>query len=199
MDEGELMRQQNCISENKLRISNLKQFIKDKYKGNKRKFYADLEKKMKEQKGKVSNLGKIKQLQDAMREDTKRNFTKGLQDLVEKPFKLREGILSEQRHTRFPAYIFVSCTGNTAFKLFDSLQENKIVDEISVLFGDIDIVIRVYGTQKEIQALVTTDLYQFDTHTINNSRTYFSMEGKNWVRYPISKHPNYKAPSDRWK
>ena len=52
------MRQQNCISENKLRISNLKQFIKDKYKGNTKRFYADLEKKMKEQKEKVSNLGK---------------------------------------------------------------------------------------------------------------------------------------------
>ena len=191
------MIKKECITESKLRINNLNQYIKDKYKGKKSRFYSAYRSRL-EASRKGGDVGKVKQLQEAMGTG-KRTFTISLQNSVESMFDLPKGILTKSRLVRFPAYVFVSCTGDTAYRLYEELQKNRIVDEISVLFGDIDILIRVYGTHEEIQKLVTTDLYTLENININHSRTYFSLEGKNWTRYSISKHPSYTPPQDRWE
>lgn len=118
---------------------------------------------------------------------------------MKKKFDLPENILSQVRPKRSQAYIFISCTGKSANLLFSKMQGNKIVDEISILFGDIDVFIKVYGSAAEVQKLITEDLYQIEGLVINNTKTYFTLDTKSWVKHPVSTHPSYVPPSNRWE
>lgn len=189
-----------CTTEKELRKNNLKQYIADKY-DKQTDFYKVLKHSLTKRSRLTSEQadGKVKQLQGVMRGDDGRTFTEQLQKIVEKAFSLPKNILSQNRSKRSLAYIFISCTGQSANLLFSKIQENKIVDEISLLFGDIDVFIKVYGTSEEIQKLITEDLYKIEGLEINNTKTYFTLSGKSWVKHPVSSHPNYNPPEDRWE
>lgn len=194
------MIERNFTNEKDIRIDNLKQFITDVYKNKSTKFYKDfrhnLVEKMKYSEDQAE--AKSKQLRQAMGKYKNKTFSATLQTVVEKAFSLPKNILSKTRPQRLPAYIFLACPGNSARILFKELQKREIVDEISVLFGDVDVFVRAYGTIEEIQKLVTIDLYEIEDVEIRGTRTYFSIGNENWSRHPIGKHPFYKPPADRW-
>jgi len=127
-----------------------------------------------------------------------KSFTQALQDIVEKAFNLPVGILSKVRSKRSHAYIFISCTGKSANLIYSEIQSNEIVDEVSVLFGDIDVFIKVYATLKDLQKLITEDIFNIDGVIIHSTKTYFSLDEKCWMKYPVGMHSKYTPPPDRW-
>ncbi len=187
-------------SESELRVNNLKQYISDTYSKNIKAFNKDFRKKLsKRYKFSEDQIDtKSTQLRQVLKGYQGRTFSPNLQILVEESFNLPAGILTKIRPTRIPGYIFVSCPGNTANILYSQLQANEIVDEVSILFGDVDLFIKVYGTADQIQKLITCDLYEIESIIINCTRTYFSLGGKSWLKYPAKKHPDYKPPKNRW-
>ncbi len=189
---------QRFKSENELRTYNLKQYISDVHNDCFKSFNEQFKKYLRERL--KFNHEQIETKSSQVRQAYKghRNFTAKQQELVEKAFDLPKGILTKIRPARKPAYIFVSCQGKTCDLLYRRLKKHELVDEVSILFGDIDLFIRIYGSIDEIQEFITTDLYSDSRITINSTRTYFSLHNKNWSKYPIQKHPGYQAPKDRW-
>ncbi len=188
------------LTQSDLRVDNLKQFIKDHYQNSNRSFYKEFRKNLKYrmQYTEIQIDTKQKMLQQAMGKYKNKTFSKSLQRLVECAFELPKEILSRIRPERSPAYIFLSCSGKSANILFEELKNNPIIDEVSVLFGDVDVYIKVYGTSEEVQELITIDLYNIDGLVINNTRTYFTLNKRSWVRYSASSHPDYEPPANRW-
>jgi len=187
------------ISQSDVRVNNLQQFISDVYCKNHKNFYKDFKDLLLEKK--YSEEGaerKQKQLRDALGKYKGKSFTEALEKIVEKIFDLPRGVLSDIRSERFPAYIFLSCTGVSANLIFSEVQKYEIVDEVVVLFGDIDVFVKVYASKEEIQNFITKDLYNIEGLNISSTNTYTSLEGKVWMRYSIQNHPDYMPPSDRW-
>lgn len=194
------MKGKKYISQSDLRVDNLKQFIKDRYNENSRSFYHDFKinliKKLNFSEEQVESKKKL--LRQAIGKYKNKTFSKSLQETVEKAFDLPKEILSQMRPRRSPAYIFISCTGESANIIFSEVKKNKIVDEISILFGDIDVFIKIYGTLEEVQMFITESIFKIKGISINNTKTYFSFREKNWMKYSVRNHPKYEPPSERW-
>ena len=194
------MNRKEYLSENDLRIDNTNQFIKDIYQENSKEFYSDFKKNLinKLKYTEENSETKVKQIRNALGRYKGKSFTKTLQNIVEKSFDLPINILSQIRPKKFPAYILVSCTGKSANLIFSEIKNNNIVDEVTLLFGDIDVLIKVYATSEQVKKLVTEDLFRINDTKIYGTKTYFPLDGKYWIKHPIGEHPNYSAPSDRW-
>lgn len=188
------------ISQNDLRRDNLKQYIRDVYKDSEKAFYCDFRKKLMGDLKYTEELSdtKIRQLKGALKKYKGRSFTKNLQDIVERTLKLSPNILAQVRRKRSPIYILISCTGESANLIFSSIKSNEIVDEVAILFGDVDIFMKVYATPEEVQKLITEDLFSIDNISISKTKTYFPLTGKSWMKHQVGKHPDYSPPSDRW-
>lgn len=188
-------------TESELRVDNLKQFIVDKYNGDIKLFNKNFRRFLSVRRNFSEEQVETKttQLRQVLKGYDGRTFSANLQKLIEGVFYLPDGILTRVRPKRISGYIFVSCPGNAANILYNQLQNNEIVDEASILFGDVDLFIKVYGTPDQIQKFVTEDLYEVEGLGINCTRTYFSLGGKSWSKYPVKSHPDYSPPANRWK
>lgn len=190
---------QRFKSENELRLYNLKQFVKDVHGDEFKNFNKAFKKRLAEKYRFTEDQIETKSSQIRQAFNGQRNFTAKQQALVEKTLSLPKGVFTKIRPGRKPAYIFVSCLGNTSGLLYEHLKGHQLVDEVSILFGDIDLFVRVYGSLEEIQNFINNDLYSDERISISNTRTYFSLHGKNWSKYPVSNHREYAAPADRWE
>lgn len=185
------------VSLSDLRVDNLNQFISDIYGGCNKIFYKNFNENLTRYTVEERETKK-KQLKNAMAKYPKKSFSQALQNVVEVAFSLQDGVLSRPRIERVHAYIFVACIGSSADLIYSKIQENEIVDEVTILFGDIDIFIKVYATLREIKKLITEDIFSIKGATINSTKTYFSFNEQVWMKHPVAKHPNYKPPSSRW-
>lgn len=183
-----------------LRKDNLNQFISDRYNGDEKRFYLELNDLMITKLNRTYDQAdsKIKQLRSAMAGYENKPFSDTLQKIVEECYDLPKNILTQVRPRRSPAYIFLSCTGESVSPIFSKIKSHEIVDEISVLFGDIDVFIKVFATKKQVQKFITEDIFNIEGVTINRTKTYFSLEDKVWLRYSPGEHPAYSPPSQRW-
>ena len=189
---------QSFKSENELRVYNLRQFVKDVYQGEFKEFNNVFKQHLKNKYKFTEDQIETKSSQIRQAFNGQRNFTEKQQKFVEKAFSLPTNVFTRIRPCRKTAYIFVSCMGNSSELLYSYLKEHELVDEVSILFGDIDLFVRVYGSLEEIQNFINQDIYSDERISISNTRTYFSLHNKNWSKYPVNKHSEYIPPLSRW-
>lgn len=189
----------NHVTQSDIRVSNVKQFTNDVYGGKSREFYKDFKLNLKKIKYTDESIeNKLKQLRNALGKYKGKSFTETLENIVEKSFNLPGGILSRVREKRHLAYIFLSCTGKSANIIFSEVKKIEIVDEVVILFGDVDILIKVYATSFELQRFIMEEIYAINGVSITRTKTYNSLDEKCWIKYPVNNHPDYIPPCDRW-
>ncbi len=173
---------------------NLNHFIRDVYNGQKSIFKNELEKKL------VVELGFPESRVSAIMQacNGHRKLTKEMQKEIENAFNLKKEILNKQATLKKPNYILISVTGNLAENLLEDLKGLEIVDEISVIRGDADLFVRVYGTEEEIDNFLLEDLHSCTNVEISGTITLTTLKDRYFERYPIKTHPNRKTNPSIW-
>jgi len=100
------------------------------------------------------------------------------------------------------AYVFVKCMPHYTGKLYEILTEfgekNDILDECSVLAGDSDLFLRLYGTREQIRFFLTEEISCQEQIPIQRTTTHFSFPDDVWQKHPIIDHVNRKANRPYW-
>jgi len=113
-----------------------------------------------------------------------------------------EALLSH-RVEKEVAYVFVQCKPRHTNMLFEKLtnmcKENRssIVDEVSIVSGDADIFLRLFGTRRKIKEYLTKIIANEDM-PIEKTYTHFSFEDEVYMRYPVATHRNWVGAKPYW-
>ena len=117
--------------------------------------------------------------------------------VIERAFKLPEGCLSERPQKKEVAYVFVECMPKHVGKLYEILIKGDydVVDEVSILAGQADIFLRLYGSRNRIKNFLMHSLSQIEEAPIQRTTTHLSFAEDVWERHRIATHQDRK-PSE---
>lgn len=125
---------------------------------------------------------------------------------LENIFFLPAGSLTSPEVNREVAYMFLDCSPKDTLKVFDYLTKYgkscDILDECSLVSGDSDVFLRLYGTKHEVKQFLADILGNTPGLTINKTKTHFSFSNEVWQKYPIKENTNkinkrpYWLPND---
>ena len=186
-------------------LSNLYKLVNYLYSGDTRKFLREYKKILRSKKAPLTTdeaISKTKGLSTKIRGSNGRMLR--LQDAVDiiSTLNLPEDCLLLPEGKKEVAYVFVECVPQNASKLFESLKEpkldNKLIDECSLLAGDSDLFLRLYGTREEIRIFIFDVLGVSDEIIIQRTKTHFSFTDDIWQRYPTKSHEMRESSRPYW-
>ena len=121
---------------------------------------------------------------------------------IEKIFILPEACLISQELNQEVAYIFLDCSPRDALAVYEYLikygNKNDIIDECSLVSGNSDVFLRLYGTKHAIRSFLTDVLGQYRGFSIDKTKTHFSLSNEVWQKYPTKDNSNKRPKRPYW-
>jgi len=184
-------------------FQNLIKFINAEYRGDVSVFKKDYKKLLSQKYSAEEIRPKSKLLnQKFSKGKDGRRFTLTDARDFEASFGLDEGCLLLPDVSKEVAYVFVECAPSQAHKLFIELSENcekySILDECSLLSGDADVFLRLYGTREQIRNFIFESIDSTTEFVIQRTKTHFSFTNDNWQRYPTATHTRRETSRPYW-